>query len=230
MSEVVRPIEPSTPLRSRRGSLADEVAVYLRDMILTGQSRPGERIDQEDVSRVLGVSRSPIREAVVVLAQEGLVRLSPNRGAFVADITPGDIAEHYEVFGVLSGRTAAQAAHLLTDDDLAELALVHRTFATGDPIQMSLANHRFHQIINSVASKRTRWMLALLERSVPAHYYEFSDGLYANAIADHLAILDALMARDGEAARWAMERHLAEGGRAATAALTARGFWKEPPK
>ncbi len=210
----------------RRGSLADEVGVHLRDLILTGKARPGQRIDQEAISRELGVSRSPIREAVVVLAQEGLVRLSPNRGAFVADITPEDIAEHYEVFGALSGRAAALAAELLTDDDLDALTAVHRRFEHGTLAEMSEANHSFHRIINSVAPRRTRWLLALLERSVPAHYYEFSDGLYANSIADHRAILDALVARDRDAARWAMEHHLCEGGRAATEALARQGFWK----
>ncbi|MGA9279637.1 GntR family transcriptional regulator [Ilumatobacter sp.] len=213
--------------RIRRGSLADDVARHLRDLILTGGVRPGERIDQGAVSSALNVSRSPIREAVVVLAQEGLVTLSPNRGAFVADITPTDIAEHYEVFGALSGRTAAVAAVELSDADLAELVEIHSRFSTGDEHEMSTANHDFHRVINSVASRRTRWLLSLLERSVPARYYEFSGRFYDDAIADHQAILDALVARDPDAARGAMEHHLCEGGRAATEALTVQGFWKD---
>ena len=174
----------------------------------------------------MNVSRSPIREAIVVLAQEGLLVLSPNRGAFVADLTPDDIVEHYEVFGLLSGRIAAAAALELTEADLVELAAIHERFAVGDEHEMSTANHQFHRVINSVASRRTRWLLSLLERSVPARYYEFSGRYYDDAVADHQAILDAILARDADAARWAMERHLHEGGRAATKALASQGFWK----
>jgi DNA-binding GntR family transcriptional regulator len=212
-----------------RLSLADEVAVHLRRLILTGHLKPGERIDQEAISRALAVSRSPIREAIVVLGQEGLVKLNPNRGACVAEITPADITEHYEMFGAISGRAAALAADRLSDDELLDLAYAHREFAAGSPAQMSAANHRFHRVINSVAPQRTRWLLALLERAVPADYYEFSDGLYTESVADHQAILDALIARDSDAARWAMEHHLRQGGRAAVAALARQGFWKGCP-
>ena len=227
MSQAAAPNESGSEQRIRHGSLADEVSIHLRDLILTGRVRPGQRIDQAAVSKALGVSRSPIREAVVVLAQEGLVTLSPHRGAFVADITPDDIEEHYEVFGTLSGRVAALAANLLTDEQIAELVEVHRRFERGDAEEMSEANHRFHRVINSVAPRRTRWLLALLERSVPAKYYEFSGGLYADSVADHAAILDALVARDADRARWAMEHHLSNGGRAAVASLRQQGFWSE---
>ncbi|MGB3733324.1 MAG: GntR family transcriptional regulator [Ilumatobacter sp.] len=216
--------------RRRRGSMADEVGAHLRDLILTGHVRPGERVDQQALSDELHVSRSPIREALVVLAQEGLVRLSPNRGAFVADITQADIIEHYEVFGTISGRIASLAAEQLSDDDLVRLAETHRRFESGNPVVMSRANEEFHRIINSVATRRTRWLLALLERSVPADYYEFSGDLYENAVDDHRAILDALVARDPASARWAMETHLSNGGRAATEALWRQGFWKDSSK
>lgn len=209
----------------RRTSLADEAAEYLRHLILTGELRPGERIDQEAVSGALGVSRSPIREAVVVLGQEGLLTLNQNRGASVAEITPDDIADHYELFGAVSGRAAALAAGLLTGDEIDELTAIHRRFESGEPALMSEANHEFHRLINCRAPRRTRWLLALLERSVPADYYVFSAGLYADAVADHAAILAAIADRNAEAARRAMEHHLRQGGAAATEALRRRGFW-----
>lgn len=218
---------PPTGRRGRRTSLADEVAEYLRHLILTGELRPGERIDQEAVSDALEVSRSPIREAVVVLGQEGLVTLNQNRGASVAEITPDDIADHYELFGAVSGRAAALAAEVLTGDEIDELTMIHRRFESGDPATMSVANHDFHRMINHRAPRRTRWLLALLERSVPADYYEFSAGLYADAVDDHAAILAAIAERDAEGARRAMEHHLRRGGAAATEALRQRGFWSE---
>jgi DNA-binding GntR family transcriptional regulator len=228
VSDAVRTYPTATGL-NRRGSLADDVATYIRHLVLTGVLRPGERIDQEAVSEVLDVSRSPIREAVVVLGQEGLLTLSRNRGAFVADITPGDIAEHYELFGVVSGRAAALAAEQLSDDQVAELTTIHRRFECGSLAEMSAANHDFHRLINRGAPRRTRWLLALLERTVPADYYEFSAGVYADAVADHAAILDAIAGRDPDGARRAMEQHLRQGGAAATEALRRQGFWKDEP-
>jgi len=221
------PVFPAAAPPARRPSLAEEVAVYIRHLVLTGVLRPGERVDQEAISEALDVSRSPIREAVVVLGQEGLLTLSPNRGAFVSELTPADIAEHYELFGVVSGRAAALAARQLTDEEIDELATVHGRFERGGQAEMSAANHEFHRIINRGSPRRTRWLLALLERSVPADYYEFSAGVYADAVADHAAILEAITARDPDRARRAMEHHLRQGGAAATEALRRQGFWKD---
>jgi len=188
--------------------------------------RPGERIDQEAVGEALDVSRSPIREAVVVL--EGLLTLSRNRGAFVADITPADITEHDELFGAVSGRAAALAAEQLTDGEIDGLASIHRRFEHGSHAEMSVVNHDFHRLINRGAPRRTRWPLALRERSVPADYDEFSAGVYADAVDDHAAILTAITDRDPDGARRAMEHHLRQdGAAAATEALRRQGFWKD---
>ena len=99
-----------TPASRRRGVLGEEVVDYVRELILTGTIRSGEKIDQQAVSEALGVSRSPIREALVVLGREGLVELTPRRGAAVADLSPEDIVDHYALFGVVAGRAAALAA------------------------------------------------------------------------------------------------------------------------
>lgn len=215
------------PLARRRGSLADDVAEHLRREILTGKIRPGDRLDQEGISEQLGVSRSPIREAVVVLGQEGLLTLHRHRGACVAEITQADIAEHYELFGTISGGAAAKAAAALSDDEVRSLAEVHRQFESGSPEEMSAANNEFHRIINSVTSRRTRWLLALLDRAVPADYYEFASDFYSQSVQDHGAILSAIEMRDPQTARRAMEHHLHQGGQAAIAALNDQGLWKD---
>ena len=209
-----------------RGALADDVAVYVRDLILTGAIRPGAKIDQDELGRVLGVSRSPIREALVVLGKEGLVDITPRRGAYVAAISRDDIIDHYELFGAISGRAAAMAAELLSDDDLVELADVHASFDTAAPGQLSALNGAFHRVINRVAPRRTRWLIELLLQSVPANYFEFADGWNAQAVEHHGEILDALRSRDPERARHAMEAHLHAGGAAAVASLDQQGFWE----
>ena len=218
------------PSARRRGGLADDVASYVRDLVLTGRLRPGVKVDQDAIGRALDVSRSPIREALVVLGQEGLLDVTPRRGAFVARLSPEDIVDHYELYGVVSGRAAAMAADNLKDEQLDELEAIHAAFTTGTDADLSALNDDFHRIINTAAPRRTRWLLRHLVRSVPAAYYEFADGWNAQAVEHHRAILAALLDRDGDAARDAMEAHLHESGVAAVDALHARGFWEDDPR
>ena len=214
----------------RRGGLADDVAAYVRELVLTGRLRPGVKVDQDAIGRALDVSRSPIREALVVLGQEGLLDVTPRRGAFVARLSPDDIVDHYELYGIVSGRAAAMAADSLKDEQIEELEAIHAAFRLGTDADLSALNDDFHRIINTAAPRRTRWLLRHLVRSVPTAYYEFADGWNAQAVEHHRAILEALIARDGEAARNAMEAHLHESGVAAVEALHARGFWEDDPR
>ncbi|WP_420639960.1 GntR family transcriptional regulator [Candidatus Poriferisocius sp.] len=215
----------ATPLPRRRGALADEVVSYIRGQILAGAWKPGTKIDQEAVAEALQVSRSPIREALVILGQEGLLEVIPRRGAVVADLTPEDIVDHYELFGVVAGRAAAMAATTLDEEEIEQLRAIHDRFVDGTDDDLSALNWAFHRIINRSAPRRTRWLLRLLERSVPADYYEFTDGWNAQAVGHHAAILEAIVSRDADQARRRMEHHLHESGMAAVAHLQRQGFW-----
>ena len=214
------------PQQRRRGGLADEVAGYVRDLILTGALKPGVKVDQDAIADALDVSRSPIREALIVLGQEGLLDVAPRRGFFVARLTPDDIIDHYELYGVVSGRAAAMAADTLKDEQIAELEEIQQRFVADSP-DLSALNEEFHRIINAAAPRRTRWLLRLLVRSVPANYYEFADGWDEKAVEHHRRILNAVIARDADGARQAMEAHLHESGVAATEALRRQGFWSD---
>jgi DNA-binding GntR family transcriptional regulator len=222
-NSVYRSVErPST----RRGTLAEEIAAHVRSLVLTGALRPGEKIDQEAIATVLDVSRSPIREALVVLGQEGLLDVTPRRGAFVAELTREDVIDHYELFGTVSGRVAEMAAERFTDLEIEELKAVHERFSQAPASEQSKYNNEFHKIVNSVAPRRTRWLLSLLERSIPANFYDFVDGWDSAAEHGHDEIVEAIVARDGAAARRAMEQHLHDSGVAAADSLLARGFWE----
>ena len=221
-------VHPIADRVRRRGGLADDVAVYVRELILTGSLKPGTKIDQEAICTALDVSRSPVREAIVILGQEGLLDVTPRRGASVSAITRDDIVDHYALFGTVSGRAAAMAAVQLDEGQRAVLRELHAEFERGvdrSPADLAELNDRFHRIINSCAPRRTRWLLRLLVRSVPANYYEFTDGWDAQAVDHHAEVLAAIEARDGERAARAMEHHLHESGVAAAEALSAQGFW-----
>jgi len=224
-----------TPSSRRRGVLGEEVVDYIRDLVLTGVLRPGAKIDQASVSEALDVSRSPIREALVVLSREGLVTLTPRRGATVAMLTREDIVDHYALFGVVAGRAAAMASQSMPPASVTELRAVHQQFADlevdgdVDPEVLQQLNHDFHRIINLAAPGRTRWLLGHLERSVPANYFEFADGWNVAAEAHHRAILEAIVAGDADRARQAMEAHLLASGEAAAAELEATGFFDPDP-
>lgn len=221
---------PPPEAKRRRGSLADEVVTYVRDLILAGALRPGTKIDQDAIAEVLGVSRSPVREALVILGREGLVEVTPRRGASVADLTFDDIIDHYELFGVVAGRAAAMAAVSLKDDEIAELTAIHERFKHDSDQDLSSLNNAFHRVINSAAPRRTRWLLGHLVRSVPSRYYEFIEGWDAQAVEHHAAILEAIAARDAEGARRAMEEHLHQSGIAAAALLRRHGYWDQEPE
>ena len=218
---------PVDPQRRRHRSLADEVVTYVRDLILAGSLKPGTKIDQDAIAEALDVSRSPVREALVILSREGLVEMTPRRGASVADLTPEDIVDHYELFGMVSGRVAAMAAVSLKDDEIAQLAAIHERFERDTGEDLSALNNAFHRVINSAAPRRTRWLLRHLVRSVPARYYEFIDGWDSQAVQHHAAILQAISERDPDGAREAMEEHLHQSGLAAAEFLQRHGYWDE---
>ena len=219
----VQPLEPR-----RRRNLAEDVADHLRDAILTGQLRPGTRIDQDAVAEQLGVSRLPVREALIALDQEGLIRTIPRRGSYVQQLQRDDIADHYQLFGRVAGLAAARAVVRIDAKQLAELEAVHAQMATAtDPREHERLNFEFHRIVNQAAgSRRIAGVLKLLSRSLPSHYFEFIPEWPDRAEAQHGEILDAFRRRDPAGAQLAMERHLDESARYAIAALEQMDFFE----
>ena len=220
----VQPLEPR-----RRRNLAEDVADHLRDAILTGQLRPGTRIDQDAVAEQLGVSRLPVREALIALDQEGLIRTIPRRGSYVQQLQRDDIADHYQLFGRVAGLAAARAVVRIDAEQLAELEAVHAQMATAtDPREHERLNFEFHRIVNQAAgSRRIAGVLKLLSRSLPSHYFEFIPEWPDRAEAQHGEILEAFRRRDPAAAQVAMEQHLNESARYAIAALEQMDFFED---
>ncbi len=221
-----RPYAAAVPRAAKRERFAEEVATELRELILSGRLGSGERIDQDAVADSHGMSRLPVREALIALEQEGLVVNTPRRGAYVAQFSPEDVQDQYEVYGLVAGIAAARAAERLDAAELVELRKAHVQFvkAKGGVAQQR-SNEAFHRIINRAASPRLRSLLGLLARSLPSHHYMFDSTWSLLAADHHEQVLIAIERRDPVGARVAMTQHLVESGHQAVVALTSKGFW-----
>jgi DNA-binding GntR family transcriptional regulator len=220
---MVRNLATAPPRRSR---FAEEVAATVRESILAGNLASGQRIDQDALAESMGMSRLPVREALIALEQEGLVINTARRGSYVAAMEPDDVLDQYEVYGVVAGLAAARAAARLDDDGIAALAAAHQRFvkAKGGAAQQR-ANEEFHRIINRAASHRLRSVLGLLARSLPSQHYHFDSGWGRLAAEHHARILQAIERRDANGARAAMIEHLTASGHEAIVVLRKKGFW-----
>jgi DNA-binding GntR family transcriptional regulator len=210
-------------------NLKDKAAAYLRGEILSGNLRPGTRIDQEQVAEVLGISRLPVREALIELTQEHLVDSVPRRGSFVAHIDRDDIRDLYEIQGHIAGIAARRAATDLTDEQLGALRDIHRQFlaAEGSRDQGDISFAFYQLILDAGGSNRLRLVLRRLYQSMPFDYFDRVPTWFQQTAGYHEALLTALERRDGTAAADVMQRFLEETGRLAIDVLEQHGLWDE---
>lgn len=202
-------------MRLVQNSLHDEVAVLLRDQIFDGSLTPGSFIDEVALCVSLKISRTPLREALKVLAVEGLVRHEPRRGSFVNEVTEQDLDEIFPVMALLEGRCAFEAASQATDADLAALDVLHERLkahaAAGHINDYYATNFSIHEAIITLANNR--WLalvIADLRKILKlARLQQLrAPGRLAQSLSEHLAIYAALRARDCEGADAAMRTHL----------------------
>jgi DNA-binding GntR family transcriptional regulator len=187
------------------------VTDYLRAEILSGRLGPGDRVQQDDVARLLGVSRMPVREALRILHSEGLVELQPHKGAVVVSLREEDIFEIFEIRAILEGRAAEQAASKLDDAAIARMRVAYREM---DAILASdrliglegLAhwlemNREFHWTIYDACDWSRLRSLINTQMNALLPYQRAASGLIARravAHGEHHGILLAAEARDGE--------------------------------
>jgi DNA-binding GntR family transcriptional regulator len=202
-------------MRLVHNSLHDEVAVLLRDQIFDGSLAPGSFIDEVALCVSLKISRTPLREALKVLAAEGLVRHEPRRGSFVNEVTEHDLDEIFPVMALLEGRCAFEAASHATDADLAALDVLHERLkahaAAGHINDYYATNFSIHEAIITLANNR--WLalvIADLRKILKlARLQQLrAPGRLAQSLNEHLAIYAALRARDCDGADAAMRTHL----------------------
>jgi DNA-binding GntR family transcriptional regulator len=196
-----------------KASLTKVVSEQIRGRILAGKLRPGERLVEDRLSIELGVSRVPVREALLGLSREGLVTLERNRGASVADVTPETVAELVEVRALLEGLNAKLAARRHDPEIVAELrdTLKRGNAASknGSPEELSRLNAEFHERLTEASRNAVLadMMRSLRERTSLA----FALNGRARARDDwqeHAGILAAVIAGDEELATLLATRHV----------------------
>jgi DNA-binding GntR family transcriptional regulator len=225
------PTEGTVPSATRRrvvhSTLRDAVADEIRHRVFSAQLLPGTRVDQERLAQDLGVSRVPVREALITLHDEGTIENVAHRGAFVADLSRDDIHDHYRLLGLVSGLAAERAARMMTEQEIAGLRELAIRMESVDALREEDAlNFEFHRRINRAAgSRRLASVLNILVKAIPTVFYETHSLWPAKAHGDHRRIVEALAARRSDQARRATERHFADGGARAVDYLEHHGFW-----
>jgi DNA-binding GntR family transcriptional regulator len=210
-----------------RPNLKDMMADDIRRRIFAGDLLPGSKIDQEHLAAQAGVSRLPVREALIQLSEEGLVRTIPRRGAYVAHIDRADIQDRYHVYGTLSGMAAARAVGRLTPDDIAHLHVTISAIHTSqDADTRERLTQEFHRTINRAgASGFLRSTLRTLRNSQPKILYMHEQGRGDEAERQLTEIVQAIESGDSTRAEGLVVRHFRFGAQYAVAALEAEGFW-----
>ncbi|MGB4058947.1 MAG: GntR family transcriptional regulator [Burkholderiaceae bacterium] len=195
--------------------LHDDVAHTLRERIFAGELAPGVFLDEIALAEGLGISRTPLREALKVLTAEGLVRHEPRRGCFVNQVTEQDLDDIFPVIALLEGQCAHQAALRASDADLAALEVLHQRLVDHALARRIndyyAANFAIHEAIITLADNR--WLaqvigdlrkIVKLSRLQQLH----APGRLDQSLSEHLAVFAALKARDAQGAEAAMRTHI----------------------
>jgi DNA-binding GntR family transcriptional regulator len=210
-----------------RESLHDKVVARLRDMIVEGELAAGSRISERDLCLSFGISRTPLREALKVLAREGLIDLLPHRGARVAQLGPGDIEDMFQVMAALEALSGRLACERITDAELGEIRALHfemlACHARRNLPDYFRLNQAIHEAIldaarNPVLAASYRSLAGRIRRA--RYMANMSDTRWREAVEEHAAILAALEARDGTRLARLLAEHLAHKSEAARQALT----------
>ena len=194
-------------------TVAGLVAERLRAEIVAGERAPGSRLPQVEIARRLGVSTTPVREALAMLEREGLVRLHPQRGAVVFVPTVADLREHYEIRAALEALAASRTAEVFEPEWAAPLERLLDEMRTGPPAARYLAlNQRFHTTLYEHCGRHKLVdMIATLRDASSAYlhiYRAAADFPVKRLDAEHRAMLAACVARDPAAAAAATREHL----------------------
>ena len=194
------------PTRLERRTTGELVAEHIRQLVFTGGLRPGDRIPQADLADELGVSRLPVREAVIELARDGLVTVEPHSGAFVAPFDPEVVRHHFEIVGLVQGLAAEALAESQDVVAIAELedlvARINAAADAGDAMAVHTFTMEFLRVMNLAGgSSRQQAVLRALARMLPTGFFAEVPGGAESERAGVARILDGIRSGSRDAAR-----------------------------
>jgi DNA-binding GntR family transcriptional regulator len=207
------------PSLSRR-ALYEDVAERLRAQIFARELEPGAWIDESKLALEYGISRTPLREALKVLAAEGLVTMKPRRGAYVAEMSRDDVAQIYHLLALLESDAAGAVASHASDAQLKRLAQLHERLEkqVRQRDAFFATNEQFHLALLEIAGNRWRTQIVTDLRKVMKlnrHHSLFKQGRLADSLAEHRLLMDALNQRNAPRATALMRQHFESGLEAA---------------
>ena len=202
-------------------ALYEEVAEQLRQRIFRRELEPGSWIDELKIAEEFGISRTPLREALKVLAAEGLVTMKVRRGAYVTEMSEKDLRDVYHLLSLLESAAAGVVAERATDAQVKTLQDLHAELeaAAGERERFFAVNERFHMLLLELSDNRWRSQMVADLRKVMKlnrHNSLFKQGRIEDSLNEHRAILAAMVARDAQKTVKAMQAHFAQGLEAAT--------------
>jgi DNA-binding GntR family transcriptional regulator len=198
-----------------RAALHEQVAQRLRQMLVENRIPPGAKLNERELCEALNVSRTPLREAIKMLAAEGLVELLPNRGAIAVALTEADVVNTFEVMAGLESQSGELAARRVTDEELAEIRALHfemmAAYTRRDLSAYYSLNARIHRAINAAAKNPvlTATYNQVNARLQALRFRSNQDGAkWERAVGEHEKMIEALSARDPAAMREVLLTHL----------------------
>jgi DNA-binding GntR family transcriptional regulator len=198
-----------------RAALHEHVAKRLRMMLVEGRISPGAKLNERELTEILQVSRTPLREAIKRLAAEGLVELLPNRGAIAVSLSEADVRDTFEVMAGLEAMSGELAAERITDEELAEIKAMQfemmAAYTRRDLSNYYRLNSLIHEAINAAAKNPvlTATYNQVNARLQALRFRSNQDGVkWSRAVKEHEKMVDALAAHDGASMRELLLSHL----------------------
>ncbi|WP_110667814.1 GntR family transcriptional regulator [Salinicola halophilus] len=202
-------------VKIQQNTLYGEAAARIRDMINDGALLPGARVPEKQLCEQFGISRTPLREALKVLASEGMVELLPNRGARIMRLTRSTLEQTYSVMGALEGLSGELACCHITEQEIDAIQALHdrmlEHYRAGDIHAYFALNHQIHDAImaasrNDVLRETHNSLSHRIQRV--RYATTMSDEHWAQAVAEHEAMIHCLRQRDGERMGAILREHL----------------------
>jgi DNA-binding GntR family transcriptional regulator len=212
--------------RLERQRLHDTVVEHLQNLIIEGVLEPGSKLNEREVCERLGISRTPLREAMKVLASEGLIEIIPNRGAFVSKMNETEIWETFELMSGLEALSGELAAERISPAEIADIKALHYAMLVcrtqNDLSGYYSRNQAIHDKINEAARNSVlRQVYLSVNRRLSALRFKsnFQEAKWDRAVKEHSEMIEALEAHDGKRLAAILRQHLLDKREAVLATL-----------